>query len=122
MNRPNANGWQFARVVAVPVAARTCAKNSFDRTWAQIDHRFSSDQAGLRPLAVPPHAESVAVRLGLALGRVLRLLDQRMAGRGDQFLEQDRLAVIGEKAAHSTHSPCLWSGGATMPRRPLTVP
>jgi hypothetical protein len=46
MNRPNANGWQFARVVAVPVAACTCAKNGFDRTWAQIDHRFSSDQAG----------------------------------------------------------------------------
>ena len=44
--RPTLNGWQFARVVAVPVDARTCAKNRRDRTCAASDRRFSSDQAG----------------------------------------------------------------------------
>jgi hypothetical protein len=44
--RPEAKGWQLARVVAVPVEARTCAKKRRERTWAQSEARFSSDQAG----------------------------------------------------------------------------
>ena len=40
------NGWQLARVVAVPVEARTSAKKSRDRTCSHSDRRFSSDQAG----------------------------------------------------------------------------
>ena len=44
--RPAANGWQLARLVAVPVAARTWAKNARLRTVAARECRFSSDQAG----------------------------------------------------------------------------
>ena len=46
MNLPCVNGWQLARLVGVPVAARTWAKNSRLRTWAAMLRRFSSDQAG----------------------------------------------------------------------------
>jgi hypothetical protein len=43
---PKAKGWQFARVEAVPVEARTWAKNRGERTWAESDFRFSSTRPG----------------------------------------------------------------------------
>ena len=44
---PKRNGWQFCRAIAVPVEARTWAKNSRERTVAHSDCRFWSDQAGI---------------------------------------------------------------------------
>jgi len=64
---PGALAW----LVAVPVTARTWAKNMRLRSWAAMLRRFSPDQAGrTSPLTVPADAEAVAVGFRLAFGRV----------------------------------------------------
>ena len=56
--------------------------------------------ARLGSVAIPAQSEAITIGLGLGLGRVQRLVDQRM-GRGiDQLIEKDRRSEIGEKAAH----------------------
>jgi hypothetical protein len=55
---PLANGWQWARDASVPVAARTCAKNSPERRCRHSERRFSSDQAGRGSRYVPGSGRS----------------------------------------------------------------
>ena len=63
-------------------------------------------QARIDPLAVPADAETVAVGLRLRLGRVERLVDQRVRRCADEVGQEDRLTGIGEKAAHDwTNTP-----------------
>ena len=93
----------MARVVEVPVAARTWAKNRRERTCAHRDARFSSDhagrivavEAGLRALAVPADPDAVAVRPRLGLDRVQRLMHQGMCRRADEIRKEDRLSPVG---------------------------
>jgi hypothetical protein len=46
IHAPCRKGWQLARVVAVPVEARTWAKNRPDLIWWASESRFSSLHAG----------------------------------------------------------------------------
>jgi hypothetical protein len=63
------------------------------------------EEAGFAALSVPAVAEAVAVgRLGAELG-VEALIDQRMGGLVEEFLQQDRRARIGEPAAHMSLLP-----------------
>ena len=61
--------------------------------------------ARLRALAVPPDAEAVPVRPGLGLDGVEGLVDQRMSRGADELVEEDRRALVGEKAAHRLWRP-----------------
>ncbi len=54
----------------------------------------------LRPLAVPGHPEAVAIGGRLGFAGMVALCDQRMAGRGDDVFQENRLAEIGGPAAH----------------------
>ena len=53
-----AKGWQFARMVAVPVEARTWAKKVLARTCPQRLTKFSSDHAGAMSRYTPGSARS----------------------------------------------------------------
>src|SRR5262249_28417300 len=52
-------------------------------------------------LAVPADPEAVRIDLGLRLAAVPALRDQALARLGDEVLEKDRLAEIGQPAAHA---------------------
>src|SRR6516162_4971917 len=66
-------------------------------------------EPGLGMLAVPAHAEAVAVGGGGRFERALALHHQRVRGRGDVLLERDGFAAIGYPAAHGM-APDLISG------------
>ena len=51
-------------------------------------------------LAVPADAETVPIGGGARFGGALGLVDQGVGGGCDEVLEQDRLAPVGQKAAH----------------------
>src|SRR6516225_10191767 len=70
-------------------------------------------EPGLGMLAVPAHAEAVAVGGGGRFERALALHHQRVRGRGDVLLERDGFAAIGYPAAHDT---------APESRRPASPP
>jgi hypothetical protein len=46
-------GWQLVLEMAVPVVARTCAKNSWAWTWAAKERRLLSFHAGRMSLNKP---------------------------------------------------------------------
>src|SRR6516225_7505500 len=81
-------------------------------------------EPGLGMLAVPAHAEAVAVGGGGRFERALALHHQRVRGRGDVLLERDGFAAIGYPAAHgmapdqaaSIAARC----GKAMARQPVT--
>ena len=59
-----------------------------------------AEHAGLGLEAVPADAETVAIGARLALEALETLLDQRVVRLEDQVLEKDRVAPIGNPAAH----------------------
>src|SRR5271165_1256181 len=76
-------------------------------------------QAGKVTLAVPAKAKAIAIDLGLAFGRVQRLGNQAVTGRGDHLVEIDRRALIGEKATHRPSGPQWWSPAASAEARSI---
>src|SRR5690606_30117123 len=82
---------------AAEVAIRPCGQNI-------------AVAAGLGPVAVPGDAESVAVRGGLGLQRMVALGQKRVFGHRDDVLKEYRFAQIGSPSAH-----CLFF----LPLRPL---
>jgi hypothetical protein len=61
--------------------------------------------AGFGPVAIPGNAEAIAIRRRLGAGGAMRLLDQRMGGRGYQFLEIERISAIGCPATQGSFAP-----------------
>src|SRR3954469_5566926 len=57
-------------------------------------------EAGLRVLAVPAHAEAIAVGAGGRFERFEALYDQGVGRRGDVLFERNGLPAIGDPAAH----------------------
>ena len=60
-----------------------------------------------RLLAIPGDAKPIAIRFGLALTGVKALMQQRLARRCDDLLQEDRLAKISRPATHRGSYPRL---------------
>src|SRR5437868_12514854 len=59
-----------------------------------------AEQAGIVALAVPSDAEAVRVDFRFGLAAVAALRDEALARLGDEVLEENRLAEIGQPSAH----------------------